>query len=139
MGDGTSRDRRDTRPLCSGENPRLVVEPNPQIHLMKMKHDSAHAAGSPDDMVEQVTRLMGEAEALLVGPVADRAGEKMAQLRERFRDLQSRAGEVYGDTREKVVASAKKTDETIRSHPYESLAIALGVGVLLGALLRRNR
>jgi len=29
-------------------------------------------------------------------------------------------------------------DSAIRAHPYESLAIALGVGVLLGALLRRN-
>ena len=38
----------------------------------------------------------------------------------------------------KVVAGARATDETIRAHPYESLAIALGVGVLLGALIRRN-
>jgi ElaB/YqjD/DUF883 family membrane-anchored ribosome-binding protein len=106
---------------------------------MKMKNDSTHVAESPEEMVEHVSRLMGEAEALLVGPVADRAGEKMAQLRERLRDLQSRASSAYGDAREKVVEGAKRTDETIRSHPYESLAIALGVGVLLGALLRRNR
>jgi ElaB/YqjD/DUF883 family membrane-anchored ribosome-binding protein len=90
-------------------------------------------------MVEHISQLMTEAEALLVGPMSDRASEKFSQLRDRFKDLQSRASDVYGNAREKVVESAKKTDETIRSHPYESLAVALGVGVLLGALLRRSR
>jgi ElaB/YqjD/DUF883 family membrane-anchored ribosome-binding protein len=104
-----------------------------------MKNDSSHATESPEQMVEHISRLMAEAEALLVGPVADRAGDKFHQLRARFDNLQARASDVYGDAREKVVAGAKKTDETIRSHPYESLAIALGVGVLLGALLRRSR
>lgn len=105
-----------------------------------MKNDSARVADhNPEEMVEQISNLMSEAEALLVGPVSDRASEKMSQLRSRLQDLQERASSAYGDAREKVVAGAKKTDETIRSHPYESLAIALGVGVLLGALLRRNR
>jgi ElaB/YqjD/DUF883 family membrane-anchored ribosome-binding protein len=44
----------------------------------------------------------------------------------------------YGTAKEKVVAGARRTDETIRSHPYESLAVALGVGVLVGALIRRR-
>jgi len=46
--------------------------------------------------------------------------------------------DVYDRARHNVVAGAKYTDETIRQHPYQSLAIALGVGVLLGALIRRN-
>lgn len=104
-----------------------------------MKNDSTHTAETPEQMVAHISRLMAEAEALLVGPVSDHASEKYSQLRERFEHLQARASDVYGDAREKVVAGAKKTDETIRSHPYESLAIALGVGVLIGALLRRSR
>ena len=38
-----------------------------------------------------------------------------------------------------VVLHDVKTDATIRACPYESLAITLGVGVLVGALLGRRR
>ncbi|MEO7415281.1 MAG: DUF883 domain-containing protein, partial [Opitutaceae bacterium] len=34
--------------------------------------------------------------------------------------------------------ATKKADATIRAHPYESIGIAFGVGLLLGALLRRK-
>ena len=48
-------------------------------------------------------------------------------------------GETYSQARRKVVAGARATDETIRSYPYASLAVALGVGVLVGAALSRGR
>lgn len=104
-----------------------------------MKNDSGSKTETPDEIVEHIGRLMAEAEAMMVGPVAERAGEKWNDIRSRFEGLQSRAASAYGDARKKVVAGARATDETIRSHPYESLAIALGVGVLLGALIRRNQ
>ncbi len=103
-----------------------------------MKNDSGVTTESPEEIVEHISRLMAEAEAMMVGPVAERAGEKFNNLRARFEDLQAKASNVYGDARRKVIAGAKVTDDTIRSHPYESLAIALGVGVLLGALIRRG-
>lgn len=103
-----------------------------------MKNDSGTAAETPEQIVEHIGRLMAEAEALLEGPVSSHAGEKLDTLRARFDDLQNKASMAYGDARRKVIAGAKSTDEAIRSHPYESLAIALGVGVLLGALIRRN-
>lgn len=46
--------------------------------------------------------------------------------------------DIYGVARKKVVSGARQADDAIRSHPYESLAIALGVGVLLGALIKRR-
>ena len=103
-----------------------------------MKNASETKNETPEEVVEHISRLMSEAEALLVGPVADRVGEKWGELRSRFDTLQSKAGSLYGDARKKVVAGARATDDTIRTHPYESLAIALGVGVLLGALIRRS-
>lgn len=105
---------------------------------MKNASTSETTHETPEEIVEHIGRLMAEAEALLVGPVAERAGEKVNDLRSRFSALQSRASDLYSDTRKKVVAGARATDDTIRSHPYESLAIALGVGVLLGALIRRS-
>jgi ElaB/YqjD/DUF883 family membrane-anchored ribosome-binding protein len=37
-----------------------------------------------------------------------------------------------------VVAGAKAADQIIRKHPYESIGIALGVGLLIGVLVRRK-
>jgi ElaB/YqjD/DUF883 family membrane-anchored ribosome-binding protein len=103
-----------------------------------MKNDSVSRAETPEEVAEHISRLMDEAEAMLVGPVSDRVAGKFDDLRARLEDFQARAVDAYGDARQKVVAGAKATDETIRSHPYESLAIALGIGVLLGALIRRS-
>jgi len=46
---------------------------------------------------------------------------------------QERLTDLYDSAKEKVTEGARRTDEAIRAHPYESLAIALGVGVLIGA------
>ena len=103
-----------------------------------MKNDSVSKAETPEEVAEHISRLMDEAEAMLVGPVSDRVADKFSDLRARLEQLQTKAIDAYGDARKKVVAGARVTDETIRRHPYESLAIALGIGVLLGALIRRS-
>ena len=48
------------------------------------------------------------------------------------------AKEVWDKSKESVKETAKKTDEAIRSHPYESIGIAFGVGVLIGVLIGRR-
>ena len=40
--------------------------------------------------------------------------------------------------KDKAVEGAKATDSAIRSHPYESMAIAFGVGALIGFLASRR-
>jgi len=93
---------------------------------------------TPEQLIERISSLMSEAEALLAGPVSEQASDKFSDIKSRFVAAQDKMGEYYGIARKKVVDGAKATDATIRSHPYESLAIALGIGVLLGALLRRR-
>ena len=48
------------------------------------------------------------------------------------------AKEVWDKSKESVKETAKKTDEAIRSHPYESMGIAFGVGILVGVLIGRR-
>lgn len=105
-----------------------------------MKNETEkHRNESPEELIEHISRLMSEAEALLVGPAANVVSDKLGDMRERFSHIQSRVSDFYGDARRRVITGVKATDETIRSHPYESLALTLGIGVLIGALLRRNR
>lgn len=39
---------------------------------------------------------------------------------------------------EKAVVSAKAADKVIRQHPYESIGVAFGVGLLIGVLVNRR-
>lgn len=104
---------------------------------MKNRHE-ASTAETPEQLVEQISRLMSEAEAMMAGPVTEQASSKLSDIRDRLETVREQMTEMYGRAKDSVVAGAKKTDETIRAHPYESLAIALGIGVLLGALIRRS-
>ncbi len=93
---------------------------------------------TPDELIAQISQLMDEAEALLVGPFVEKASEKLGDIRTRLKNAQVRLVEIYGAARLKIIAGARYTDDSIRENPYQWLAMALGIGVLLGALLRRG-
>ena len=61
------------------------------------------------------------------------------RLRSRFEAAQERFGDFCVDAKKKIISGAKRTDEVIRSNPYQSLAIALGVGLLLGVVVARRK
>lgn len=104
-----------------------------------MKNRTATATHETTDaVIENLRTLIADAEKILKEGAAEPAGEALADIRSRLEDARHRAEDLYKDARKKIVSGAKHADETIRAHPYESLAIALGVGVLLGALIRRN-
>jgi ElaB/YqjD/DUF883 family membrane-anchored ribosome-binding protein len=102
---------------------------------MKKRNGTAE---SPQQLVSHLRGLLSEAEELVGHSAGEFVGEKAEAMRERLHAAQERLHELYDTAQERVVAGAKTADKTIRAHPYESLAVAIGVGVLLGALLRRN-
>ncbi len=102
---------------------------------MKNRHDAAETA---EQLIEQISRLMAEAEATISGPLAEEAGNKLSQIKERLEHAKESVAEAYDRARKNVVAGAKCTDVAIREHPYQSLGIALGVGVLLGVIIGRK-
>jgi ElaB/YqjD/DUF883 family membrane-anchored ribosome-binding protein len=93
---------------------------------------------SPEQIMENLRTLIAEAEKTLGAEFTEGAEESLSSLRDRLADTKQKAEHYIAVARDKVVHGAKQADTAIRSHPYESLAVALGVGVLLGALLRRN-
>ncbi len=103
-----------------------------------MKTDSDEPTQTPEEIIAQIARLMAEAEALVDGPEAERTGERFLTLRERLDDLQERVADAYSHARRHVITTARAAEEAIRTHPYKSVAIALGIGVLLGAALRSS-
>jgi ElaB/YqjD/DUF883 family membrane-anchored ribosome-binding protein len=104
-----------------------------------MKNNSANVAQTPQDLLNDLHKLVADAEAMIGASISEHTGEAVGALRARYDSAQERLGELYTGAREKVVAGAKYTDETIRANPYQTIAIAAGVGLLVGVLVgRRN-
>lgn len=107
-----------------------------------MKTESNRMTQTPEDLLNDLRGLVTEAERLLgQAPQAQGAcncESSMAALRERFETAQERLGELYAGAKRKVVAGAKYTDGAIRENPYQSLAIALGIGLVAGVLIGRR-
>lgn len=92
---------------------------------------------SPEQVLNELRSLLSEAEELVADSAREGREAATAALRDRFVAAQEQLGELYSDVRNKVVAGAKYTDATIRENPYMALAVALGAGVIAGALLAR--
>ena len=89
-------------------------------------------------MNNEMGQLADDARALMTA-TADVAGEKVADARKRLAAALDSAKDMAGRVRDKAVEGAKLADETVREHPYQAIAIALGVGAIIGCLLARRR
>jgi ElaB/YqjD/DUF883 family membrane-anchored ribosome-binding protein len=74
----------------------------------------------------------------LMTATADVAGEKVSAARKRLAAALERAKEIAGNVRDKAVAGAKATDKAVHEHPYQAIAIGVGVGAILGYLIARR-
>ena len=102
---------------------------------MKNSKDTSHTS---KEIVEEMKSLVGEAETMIADSLSEHTAEALANLRERFTAAQERFNVYYDGAKKKVVEGAKYTDATIRENPYQSLAITLAVGMLVGVLLGRR-
>jgi ElaB/YqjD/DUF883 family membrane-anchored ribosome-binding protein len=67
----------------------------------------------------------------LMAATAEVAGEKVAEARKRL-------AAALANVKDKAVESAKAVDEAVREHPYQAIAIGVGVGALVGYLVARR-
>jgi ElaB/YqjD/DUF883 family membrane-anchored ribosome-binding protein len=74
----------------------------------------------------------------LMKATAGQAGEKISEVRKRLATALDSAKATCHRLEEKTIAAAKATDQTIREHPYQSIGIAFGVGLLVGVLVARK-
>ena len=90
---------------------------------------------------EHTQRAMEEAKA-----AARQTGEQIkstaGEMAQTGKEAASRIGAAWETARnniqEKATTSARATDRVIRDHPYETIGIAFGIGVLLGVLINRK-
>lgn len=108
-------------------------------HYSQMENTTRRDAR--DRVMADLKTLARDAEDLIRATATD-ASEAAKDARVRLTAALDRTKKSYQDFQQQSLESAKaglqKTDDTIRSHPYETVGIALGIGILVGALLRRR-
>jgi ElaB/YqjD/DUF883 family membrane-anchored ribosome-binding protein len=94
-----------------------------------------------EKLVHDVKEVIAGAETLLsetAGNLTGKAKDIQHRLSEKIQDAKSGMKDLEGLVKEKAIAGAKETDHMIREHPYESIGIAFGVGLLIGILINRK-
>lgn len=92
---------------------------------------------SSDRLVSDLKTVARDTEELLKASAGE-VGDKAREARARLTNALERAKESCECLQEKAVASAKAADKVIRAHPYQTIGIAFGVGVLIGVLVTRK-
>ncbi|MDR0480264.1 MAG: DUF883 family protein [Gallionellaceae bacterium] len=94
-----------------------------------------------DKLVADLKVVIADAEELLRA-TAGQAGDKAEAVRKKIQDNLIRAKETLADTQATVVGKAKAagraTDEYVSKHPWQSVGIAAGVGLVVGLLVGRR-
>jgi ElaB/YqjD/DUF883 family membrane-anchored ribosome-binding protein len=94
-----------------------------------------------DKLLQDLGIVIQDAEALLQA-TAGQTGEKITELRGRaeasLRKARERMAEAGVEVQEKAKAVAKSADTYVHENPWTSIAIAAGVGFLIGSLTSRR-
>lgn len=103
--------------------------------FQNIEHSQGDA--SREKTMEDLRALVRDAEELLKATAGDMS-ERAKEARTRLGEALEKAKATCRRLEERTVAAAKATDKVIRQHPYESIGIAFGIGLLIGVLVARK-
>jgi ElaB/YqjD/DUF883 family membrane-anchored ribosome-binding protein len=92
---------------------------------------------STEKLVKDLAAVIHDTEELLQAGAQDLT-ERGFTSRERLTAALEAAKETRHKIEAQARAAAKAADRLLREHPYQSIGIAFGVGLLLGVLIRRR-
>jgi ElaB/YqjD/DUF883 family membrane-anchored ribosome-binding protein len=92
---------------------------------------------TPDALRNDAGTLAQDAGALL-NATAEITDEKVTQARQRLTEAVNSSKQMLVRLQEKASQGVQVADQAIRSNPYQSIAVAFGVGALLGYLITRR-
>jgi ElaB/YqjD/DUF883 family membrane-anchored ribosome-binding protein len=101
----------------------------------------AHSVIARERVLRDLKTLARDAEALLkttAGDLSEKAKGARARLAGALERAKTACAELQEQTIVSAKAAAKGADTVIRDHPYESIGIAFGIGLLVGVLITRK-
>jgi ElaB/YqjD/DUF883 family membrane-anchored ribosome-binding protein len=90
-----------------------------------------------ENVVTNLRNVVEGAEEFL-DATADQVGPKQSEARQRLIAALDSAKATCRRMQDNAATAAKATDRVVRDHPYETIGVAFGVGLLLGAVLGRK-
>ncbi|HEX3798275.1 MAG TPA: DUF883 family protein [Verrucomicrobiae bacterium] len=100
-------------------------------------HSSSELHDSTQKLLHDLRQVVQDGEEVLRAGVGE-LGEKSVAARAKLSAALDSAKETARKLQDKTVAGAKATDRVIRDHPYQSIGIAFGLGLLIGVLVNRK-
>ena len=98
-------------------------------------------AVTKEKLMQDVKIVISDAEELLRA-TASQAGEKVSAAREKVQESLHRAKVKLAEAEDVLIdkgkQAAKVTDEYVHDHPWRSVGIAAGIGLLVGLLIGRR-
>lgn len=94
-----------------------------------------------DDLLEDLKAVMRDGEALLratEGHVGEKVAEARARAEESLGSARERLQEAKGDLGASARSAAQSAGAYVRENPWTAVAIAVGIGFLLGSFNRRR-
>ncbi|WP_235971253.1 DUF883 family protein [Azohydromonas caseinilytica] len=97
------------------------------------------AANNPgmDQLKSDLKAIVADAEALMRSSAAS-ASASAAQLRERLREARHDLRDLQANAVNKTRAAGQAADDFVHDKPWRSIAVAAGVGFLVGMLIGRR-
>jgi len=92
---------------------------------------------STERLLQDLKAVVHDGEALLKAG-AEQLSERGIAARERLTAALQVAKETRRKLEQRAVEGARQTDQVIREHPYQSVGIAFGFGLLLGIIINRR-
>ena len=103
--------------------------------------EQAHSTLARERVLADLRTLARDSEDLLkatAGDVSDKAKEARQRVLLTLDKARATCDTMQEETMARARAAAKKADTVIRDHPYESIGISFGVGLLIGVLVGRR-
>ena len=101
-----------------------------ETYFSNMTTDEA----TKEKLVQDLVTMVNDAEALVKatsGQLADKSKAELVAALDRGKVGCRKLGD-------HTVAGARSADRVIREHPYQSIGVAFGIGLLIGVLVNRD-
>ena len=109
--------------------------------MPRAKRDHAKEPVTTDDLLEDLKAVMRDGEALLratEGQVGEKVAEARARAEESLGGARERLHEASADLGTRARSAASSADVYVRENPWTAVAVAVGIGFLIGSLNRRR-
>lgn len=120
----------------AGINLDRVIKPKIPKNTDIMEKPIDQNTASVDTTIEELRSLLAEAESVLAAG-GETASEAVSNLRERLRKAVAEGQAVARRATDAAKEQAAKVDTFVHERPYVAIGVAVGLGVIAGAVVTR--